>query len=409
MPTDDKRPIDFDQHTPYYKENWISQARDFHATGTPIGWSNNHGGFWLVAGWEACTAVLNDWETFTSYNDLEGTGNGGRGQMIPQSPYRLALGESDPPLHTQRRRLEAPFFTPRAMRRWAPVAQEFVDEAIDAVAESGHTDLINDIIMPTAARTTLHLLGYKLDWHEAAEIAHKISYVLPDSPEYPYAALARLRQDFRAEIQDRKAHQTDDLISALAHGVVDGVPLSEDDAETMLNVLVFGGFDTTTSATGSALRWFAHHPEHVPRVLEDANHRKNAIEELLRVYPPTGGMARTATKDTELLGQRIQKGERVQLWFAAANRDPSKFSNPDMVDLERENASDNLTFSAGPHRCLGSPLAKIEINIMVETILRRLPDLRVDEAHTETYPNIGFVNGFITEPATFSPRTLQTV
>src|SRR4029450_9390729 len=103
----DGRPtIDFGHHSPAYRGNWENIAAQFHATGRPIAWSEHHGGFWVTASWDVVQRVGSEWETFTSVNDLAGGENGGRGQSIPQMPYRLFLGESAPPLHTERRRLE---------------------------------------------------------------------------------------------------------------------------------------------------------------------------------------------------------------------------------------------------------------------------------------------------------------
>jgi cytochrome P450 len=150
-------------------------------------------------------------------NDLDGTENGGPGQIIPQMPYRLVLGESDPPFHTDRRRIEAPFFTPKALRRWRPVAQRHLHEAINEVIEQGSADLIDDIIIPTTARTTLYVLGYDQDdWQDAAAAAHKGSYLPHDHPDFPHAEQGRLRARFRAMLVERGENPTGDVISALA-------------------------------------------------------------------------------------------------------------------------------------------------------------------------------------------------
>lgn len=401
MSTLEKPTIDFDHQSTTFRDSWPRLAREFHERGPAIAWSEHHGGIWVLGDWQAATDVLADWETFTSYNDLEGTENGGRGVAVPQMPYRLDLSESDPPLHTERRRLEAPFFTPRALREWRVVAQRHADEGIDTVIEAGSADMLEDIVVPTAARTTLHLLGYQLDWRDAAEIAHKSSYVALDSPDYPYEQMGRMRQDFRSELADRRANPRGDLISALAEGVVNGKRLTDDEGESMMNALVFGGFDTTVSAAAHALIHITRHPELISRVRDDADFRKNAIEEILRLNPPTAGVARTAVRDTEILGQKITKGERIYMFFGAANRDPRKFDNPDEIRLERENASEHLSFSSGHHRCLGSPLAKVELNILLETTLRRMPDMHIQSE--QPYPIIGSINGFIRVPISFTP------
>lgn len=401
--------IDFDHHSPAYRDTWKQLAARFHATGSPVAWTEHHGGYWVVASWEEVQRIGSDWETFTSVNDLTGTENGGKGQLIPQMPYRLHLGESDPPLHTERRRIEAPFFTPKALRQWAPVARQYLDEALDKVAGRGHAELIDDVIIPTTARTTLYVLGYDPDdWHDAAYAAHEGVYLLPDDPRYPHEAQARLRGRFRDMLAARSQTPAGDVLSALATGTVQGEPLGLEVAESMVNALVFGGFDTTTAATASALIHLTQHPDQAERVRTDAAYRKNAIEEFLRFWPPGTGIARTAVRDTEILGQPIARGESVYMWLAGANRDPLKFPDPDRLDLERDNARDHVSFSTGNHRCLGSPLAKAELDAMLETILTRLPGLRIDPDAVVGYPSIGGAHGYISVPATFTPTSTPT-
>lgn len=397
-----KATIDFNQHTVDYKNNWVDMAREFHATGSPVAWTEANGGHWVIASYDACVQAGDDWETFTSENDIDGTGNGGRGQMIPPNAYKLYLGESDPPTHSSRRALEAPFFSPKALRGWRPVVTKFLDEALDKIVPGEVSDFTEEVIIPTTAKTTLYILGYDVeDWEEPAEVAHLSSFLLPGQDGFPLEAMQRLRLKFRDLLAERKAEPTSDIISVLATGTVDGEPLSVDAGESMMNALVFGGFDTTSAAAAHALIYLDQHPEVRERIVSDTAFRKNAVEELLRVNPPGAGMARTAVRDTELMGQKISKGEPVYLWYAAANRDPLKFENPDTIDLERTNARDHLTFSTGPHRCLGSPLAKVELEEIVKTVLERVPSYRIQHEDIASYPTFGLVNGFSRVPFTF--------
>jgi cytochrome P450 len=400
----DRTLVNFDHHAPVYLEEWMEMAAAFHATGNPIGWSKSHDGFWVVGSWAGVNSVGEDWETFTSYNDLEGTGNGGRGQLIPPNAYRLDLGESDPPLHTERRRLEVPFFTPRALRRWRPVARSYVIEALNAVVDAGECDLVKDVIIPVTAQTTLYVTGYGPEaWSDVAAVAHG-SLLAPDHSDFPLEEITRLRGNFRDKLSQRKQEPTDDLISALATGSVQGAGLTLDEGESMMNALVFGGFDTAAATTVSALRVLDKHPEYRERIVDDEPFRKNFVEEVLRVYPPPAGMARTAVRDVELMGQHISAGESVFMWLAAANRDPSVFADPDTFDPERANAKDHVSFSTGHHRCLGSPLAKAEIADMLQIICREIDDLRIDEDSIQQTSAHGGVNGFTHMRATFTPR-----
>jgi cytochrome P450 len=395
--------IDFDHFSQHYLRHWERIASDLHATGLPLAWSDHHDGFWVLASWDGVHEVARDWERFTSVNDLDGTENGGKGQAIPRMSYRLYLGESDPPVHTARRRLEVPWFTPKALRRWRPAVERHLLEAVNEVIERGEADLVADVIVPTAARTTLYVLGYDSDdWQTPAAVAHKGVYVPSTDPAYPYAEQAEMRAVFRDMLTRRQAEPTDDLISALANGKADGEPLSLDASESMLNALVLGGFDTTIASTANAILWLDEHPDEWARLREDAAVQANAVEEFLRVWPPATLLARTALVDTELLGVPIAAGERVGMWLAGANRDPRKFPDPDVVDLDRSNAREHVAFSAGPHRCLGSPLAKIELQHMLAAIPALLPDLVLHRERLERYPTIGAINGISHLPVTFT-------
>lgn len=396
--------IDFDHHSQHYLQNWVQMAADLHATGNPIAWTESHGGYWVIGSYEGVNHIGEDWTTFTSYNDVEGNGKAGRGQLIPPNSYRLDLGESDPPLHTERRRLEVPFFTPKALRRWRPVARTFFVEALNGVIEAGRADLINDIIIPTTARTTLYVTGYGADdWMDAASLVHGFT-LPPDHPNFPRAELQRVRTKFRDMLSQRKLEPTDDLISRLANGIVQGREMTLDEGESMMNALVFGGFDTAAATTASALIILDGHAEYRERLVEDDEFRKNFVEEVLRLRPPPSGMARTAVRDTEFMGQKIAKGESVFMWLAAANRDPKKFASPDTFDPDRSNAGEHVSFSTGHHRCLGSPLAKLEVADMLGSLSRELPDLCIDHDSIEMNPSNGGVNGFLRLDATFTPR-----
>jgi cytochrome P450 len=402
--TASRRTWDFDQHTPQYKQGWARIAADLHASGPPIAWTDAHDGYWVVASIPAIHEVANNWELFTAVNDLDGTENGGKGQGIPRYPYRFQLGESDPPLHTGRRRLEAPFFAPKALRNWRPAFKKHLDEALNSVIEQGEADLIDDILIPATARTTLFVLGYNADdWEDAADAAHKGTIHLPTDSDYPYEQMARLRVRFREMLAERAANPTGDVISSIAQGMENGEPLSVDVGESMMNALVFGGFDTTVSSAAFGLLYMDAQRDAAQRMIVEEAFRANAVEELLRFHVPAQGIARTALADTELLGQEIKKGERVWMWLAGANRDPQVFADPDTIQLERPNAREHVTFSAGPHRCLGSPLAKIELQEIYKTVPTRLANLEFDRDRLETYPNVGGVNSWVHIPITFTP------
>lgn len=397
--------IVFNHHDADYAANWKAKAAELHARDYPLAWTSAHGGYWVLASWADTKACLEDWRTFSSDNDIGGARGGGKGVTVPRQPYRLILNESDPPLHTALRMLEAPFLMPKALRKWAAVAEEYLNDGIDAVLPRGEADLVRDVIIPTTARTTLHLVGWDMsDWENAALSAHDASYITPGAPGYPMEQMDRLRRTFREMLADRRASPREDVVTALSGARVLDRQLGDDEAESMISALVFGGFDTITSASLHALVWLDGNRDCHRRLIDDDAFLANAADEFLRIVSPASGVARTATRDVELGGQTIRKGQHVYFWLAGANRDPRKFENPERVWLERPNARDHLAFSAGGHRCLGASLGKIELKIILRTFLSRIPDYRVDHAAIEPFPSFKSTNGLSRAPVSFSPR-----
>jgi cytochrome P450 len=408
--THPKPAITFNHHSREYVADWPRLVDQLHSLDFPLAWTESHGGYWVLGSWAEAKKVLENWQLFSSDNDINNERRGGRGVTIPRAPYPLVLSESDPPLSSDRRRLEMPFFTPKALQKWGPVAEDHLNEAIDLVIEQGSAELVHDIVIPTTARTTLHLLGFDPDnWQDAALSAHRSSFTKPGDPDYPLDELARLRRMFVDMFADRRASPRDDLISALAQGKVQGAPLTEAEGESMMSALVFGGFDTTTSAVVHALIWLDTHRQHHSELIENPARLSNAVDEFLRFYPPTPGVSRTAMEDTEIGGRVIAKGERVYTWINAANRDPVKFVSPNELQLDRANAREHLSFSAGGHRCLGSVLAKMEITIMLKTILQRMPNFSIDHEAVVRYPSYGSIFGYNKVPLSFDKgRAIRT-
>jgi len=393
---DERSPtFDFDHHSVHYREHWADIAREMHAMDFPMAWTDSHDGFWVLASWQHAKRVLEDYENFSSDNDIHKEREGFRGVVIPQQAYPLLLSESDPPVATARRRLEMPFFTPKSLRTWGPVAEKFFREALEACRDRDEVDLVNDIVIPTTARTTLNIVGFEPDnWHDAAMTAHRATFIPPGEPGFPAEEMDRTREMFLEYLAERRANPKEDIITALAHGTVNGVPLTDAEGESMLSALVFGGFDTTTSAVVNALIWLSKRPDARETLIASKEAMARGIEEFLRFYPPTTALTRNARHDVEIGGRKVKKGERIMCWYPGTNRDPSKFPDPDTLDLSRANAGEHLSFSAGPHRCLGAPLAKIEITAMLETFLREMPDYSIDEERAVPYPLFGKILGY---------------
>jgi cytochrome P450 len=398
-----KPTVDFDQHGEFYAANWREQLADMRNR-CPVAWTEAHGGFWVITKHEDIMHIERHPEIFSCDNDLQGTRAGGKGIRIPSSLIRFSLNESDPPEHTALRKLEAPFFSVKALQSWMELAREVVDEQINSVIEAGSADLVHDITIPVPAQVTLRLVGVPVSQWRDFMATSLTAYLPPNHPDFPNAERARIAERLEVLMVERKADRREDVISALVHAEIDGKPLPHETAKGMLQSLLFGGFDTTAATAGNALYWLEHHPELHRRLIDDDKFLEKAVDEFLRVFPPlVGGLSRTVTQPTELRGQQIKKGDRVLLMFNSGNLDAERFECPDEVRLERSNARQNLAFGAGPHRCLGSVLGMSEVGIIVRAVLKRLPDYRIDREKARRVPRMGGVNGWLTMPIRFTP------
>ena len=394
--------IEFDHHSADYKDNWAELADD-RVRNHPLAWSWAHGGFWILSGYREVAEAVRDPERFSSAHN-EPDKPWAKGILIPELPYKLHLSESDPPVHTARRAIETPFFTPKTLRKILPFVTKHLDEAIDAFIDKGEADFAGDLAMRTAAMNTIALVGIDPSlWQEFMLSAHQASLLPADHPDYPIDAINFVQGKLRELLLDRRDNPQDDLLSALAHKTAEGRRLDLETQLGMISAAIFGGFGTVMSTALSCIVWLENHREHDPRILEDDAFVYNLIDEILRVQPPNHGTARTIGQDFVMHGQHLRQGERVLLSWVAANRDPAVFADPGEVRLDRPNSRDHFSFAGGHHRCLGAPLAKLEIRDMLRAVIRRIPDYRIDHDRIEYYPSFANTAGIISMPVCFTP------
>lgn len=396
----DRPVVDFDHQSPEFARGWRDKVAELHRIG-PVVWTNAHGGHWIITDRNLVEQAANDWELFSSLNLPDGGPGAPRGILIPPLEAPLTLNEQDPPESTERRMLEAKFFTPMYLRKWSEHAVKFLDQAIDKALAQGGGEFVFDIGLSVPAKTTLTVVGVDADdWESIAMPAHNVAKLPADSPDYPYEALGMIHQKLVDLILERRENPRDDMASSLAVAKIGGVPLDPQIGAGMLLTLATGGFDTATAMLSHSFIWLADHKDQWPALLADQSKLLNAIDEFFRAYPSNVGTARNVTRDVEFGGQNLRKGDRVMLCWSAANYDPKVFENPGEIRLDRPNANRHLTFGAGGHRCLGSPLARIEIKAVFEAILTRMPDYKVDKAGVEYFKSIGNVNGIARLPFT---------
>ena len=348
-------------------------------------------GFWVVTRYDDVMTVLRDWETFSS--ELGGVATI---DTLPEDVLaaRRNFMETDPPRHSQFRRIFAADFTPRSVRRYEPWLRALVVEVLDAALAREELEAVHDIAAPIPIRVLARILGLR-DEHlpRLVELADKM--LVDTEPEYvgdrayegerdedrylpfgsPWAAeLCALGREYYA---DRRAAPRDDVLSLIANGRLDGCPLSERDLDTTFSILVVAGNETTRQAIASGLLAFARNPEQWRLLRDDLGLVPGAVEEVLRYANPVWHFRRTATRDTELGGIPIRAGDKVVVWYGAANRDPDVFPDPDRFDIRRA-PNEHATFGrVGPHFCLGAHLARLEVTLLLEELAPRVKALHL--------------------------------
>jgi len=307
--------------------------------------------------------------------------------------YRRVIMFQDGADHKRLRRLSQPVFSPRKMESFRTTIRQAVDiqldEAIEAAGSSRETDIIASLTLPMPTRIILDMFG--LPQTEAPRFYETTDFIIPPiergSPEEWFTLADEVFQrqmDFiTAVAQERRGRAEGDLLQLIAEAEDDsGERLSDLELVGFVTFLVTAGYETTANTFGNGLYWLLQHPEQVAALQNDPSLVPQAVEEMLRYDVATRNAGpRFATEDTTLGGQRIRKGEKVLASIHGANRDPNKFADPDRFDITRD-PNPHLSFIAGPHACLGMPLARIELQEALKSLLERIPDLTLDaEVH----------------------------
>lgn len=399
-----KTVVDFDHNSSHYGRHWREINADLRGR-CPMAWSSNYGGFWVTSRYDDVARVARDDKTFSSAFE-----NGG--VQIPASPVKALPIMADPPEFLVIRRMLNPWFSPARLDQWEGQVKRWTAECIDRHIHTGRIDFVMDLGNPVPAMFTVALLGLPVeDWQRYAEPQHlNVSYPTPGENDPHRAAMHKRAAEglqwcamqIAALIPQRRADPGTDLLSFLATADAGGRKLGDEEIVAIAMLTLAGGVDTTTALLACALLHLHRHPEHRRRLIEQPELLPIATEEFLRYYSVVQGLARTVTRDVEVGGQKLAAGERVFINWASANFDPERFENPDEFILDRE-PNRHAAFGLGSHRCLGSTFARVEFQIMLGEVLRRMPDFVIDEAACEPYEAIVNANGYVRMPATFTP------
>ena len=339
---------------------------------------------WFVTRHDDAVAVLLDDERFVrdpalalTPDELEAFSSGMPEAIAFIDTHMLNKDGED---HRRLRRLVTKAFTPRMVEQLRPRIQEIADALIDAVEARGEMELVDEFAFPLPITVIAELLGIPVGDRDSFR-RWTNAIVTPTLTPEDVAQFGEVINEFVAYLRElferRGTTPGDDLISALLQVEEGGDTLSEEELFSMVVLLIIAGHETTVSLIGNAVLALLEHPEQRAELQSDPEQMSHAIEELLRYDSPVERtLSRWAATDVELGGQTIRRGEGVIVILGSANRDPSRFTDPDTLDLARADVK-HIAFGRGSHYCLGAPLARLEAEIALTTLLRRLPGLRL--------------------------------
>jgi cytochrome P450 len=330
----------------------------------PVAYTDRGSGGWGLLRYEDIKAAVLDSDTFI---------NG----AAPRHGHALPPLEVDLPEHREYRRLLTPFFTARRMQELEPRIRQFAIDLLEPVLKRDVADLARELAYPLPVLSLCAVLGFGADrWAEIKAVSEDtllVESALPEERERARVSHQQLLALARELVSDRRQRPRDaneDLPSAILAATIGGQPIDVELAAGMLRLLISAGHNSTTSGLGNALLHLAENPDSQQRLRANPALIPAAIEEILRFDTPVQAMPRHAARDVTLHGRTIRAGEKVDMFFASANRDASVFPEPDRCLLDRQ-PNRHLTFGHGIHLCIGAPMARMEIRVALEELLAR--------------------------------------
>jgi cytochrome P450 len=293
--------------------------------------------------------------------------------------------------------------SPGAAKKLEPTITEMANEFIDEFIEKGKADASQDLFTALPAQLILRILGFDhTRWHEWIVWVHGFVHERVADPEGSMNKILTMAGQIFTEITESRDTGRPGLMTELINAEQDGRKLTDADLVNTVFLLILGGMDTTAGLTGNSLLQIAADDALRQQILDGPKILDRGTEEFLRHGSPTIGLSRRVAKDAVFHGRQMKEGDRVLLMYAAGNRDPRVFDDPETLDLARPN-NRHMSFALGVHRCLGSNLARSMFRVMITELLTRAPDLEVDFDNVQRYPDAGDVYAVKHLPITFTP------
>ncbi len=372
----------------------------------PVFWQEepDGGGYWALTKYDDIVTVSLDPATYSS---------GEKGALLMDPPpdhvevNRGILINQDAPMHTTYRRLVSRGFIPKMVLQMETHVREVASQIIDRVAPRGECDFVPEIAAELPLQAIVEMMGVPVeDRHKVFDWSNKmIGNEDPEyatTPEVPRIAAMELYMYASQLAVERKANPRDDIISVLMQADIDGEALTDPQFNAFFLLLAVAGNETTRNLISGGMLALFENPDQRARLQADPSLLPTAVDEMLRWVTPVMQFRRTAMRDTEIRGQKIRKGDKVVMYYPSGNRDEDIFADGDSFDVGRS-PNEHIAFGpGGPHFCLGANLARLEIRVMFETLLRRLPDLELAGDVQRLRSN--FINGIKHMPVRFTPE-----
>jgi cytochrome P450 len=391
---------DFDVMDPRYLADPFRIWDQLRAT-CPIAHTNRRKSSWMPLRYDDVTTIAHDVEHFSSVKVAVIPGDEDEepdaGFQGPNLEYGLPPISVDPPVHTWTRRLLLPWFSHTRVDSYIPLTRELCGSLLEGFADGGHADAAADYAQQIPVRVIARILGVPTAMSDTFTGWVRDVLEFADDPERRQKGAEGLLLYFMEELEHRRQEPGDDLLSERLHTEVDGKPVDDGIVLGMAALVLIAGVDTTWSAIGSSLWHLATHPEDRRRLVAEPDLMPTAVEELLRAYSPVT-MAREVVEDITYAGCPMKAGDKVLMNFPAANRDPEAFEDPDLVQLDRAH-NRHVAFGSGIHRCAGSNLARMELQVALEEWLARIPEFSLADGEAISWAG-GQVRG---------PRVLPVV